>query len=130
MKEEKLEKYKRVQDKVQNLLEDAGNAVNEGLISLVAELGGNVEIKENFADGCSCITVYNDDDDYVQVESVYINDDNDLIVERNIDTCEMTELGIDDRQMIYDWILEQVEYPERFEDPNEDEDEEDIDNEE
>lgn len=86
------------------------NEINNELTSIVKELGGSVDICDNYLSSESLIIAYIDDESYTEVERVYITD-NQVKVETNNDINSLDDLSANDRLAILDWIIDQCENP-------------------
>lgn len=110
--ETNMDKFKEISKNAEKEIYAVTETLDKAIADFVKDAGGKVEILENSSE--SCMLYYIDDESYDQVENVYINDDGKVMVETNHTYYTLSDISVNNKLQILDWMIDQVEDPEYY----------------
>ena len=71
-------------------------------------------VRDNQAQGISCILDYYNDYNYTEVEGVSIGENDTIYIDTNEDRLQLCDFSVEDKVAIADWLIDEFECPEDF----------------
>lgn len=121
----------KTQEKL-NIISSSNKKNHEEIDNIIADLfsyfdGTNIPIMGNLNMGRTCVFDAVDDYNYIEVEGISRDADGIVYVETDTFNFQLSELSIENKKLIAEWIMEEIENPDAFglDDDDDDEDVED-----